>query len=135
MVFMKYCTPNMVCYVTHVVAVYGCQCPLPILRHILYPMEILSDSREEEFTILDYMYHVLQWKFVLQITRLHKYSAAKSCHFNSQYIIIIVSVLHSADIIHVTSIPTLFATFPFPCVIVNTNQRKMGEQGHSHIVV
>ena len=40
---------------------------------------------------------------------------------------------HSPDIIHVTSIPTLFATFPFPCVIVNTNQRKMGEQGYSHV--
>ena len=39
---------------------------------------------------------------------------------------------HSPDIIHVTSIPTSFATFPFPCVIV---KRKMGEQGHSHIVV
>ena len=49
---------------------------------------------------------------------------------------IIVSVWlssHSPDIIHVTSIPTSFATFPFPCVIVNTNQRKMGQQDHSHV--
>ena len=33
-------TPNVVCYVTHVVAVYK----MPILRHVLYPMEILRDS-------------------------------------------------------------------------------------------